>query len=74
VIFLNGTADDDAPAGYTGGELTFHGLLNGAEWEKCPFPLTAEPGLLVAFRSDTVHEVRPVTSGRRYTIVSWFTA
>jgi SM-20-related protein len=74
VIFLNGAGAEEAASGYTGGELTFHGLLNGPEWEKCPVPLTGEPGLLVAFRSDTVHEVRPVTAGRRYTIVSWFTA
>jgi SM-20-related protein len=31
-----------------------------------------EPGLLVAFRSDTVHEVLPVTHGERFTVVSWF--
>lgn len=74
VLFLNGSSDEQTPDGYTGGELTFHGLLSGAEWEKCPFPLKGEPGLLVAFRSDTVHEVRPVMSGRRYTIVGWFTA
>jgi SM-20-related protein len=74
VIFLNGVGDEESAGGYTGGELTFHGLLRGANWDKCPFPLTGEPGLLAAFRSDTIHEVRPVTSGRRYTIVGWFTA
>lgn len=73
VVFLNGSGEETRD-GYTGGELTFHGLLGGPEWEKCPLPLKGESGLLVAFRSDTVHEVRPVLSGRRYTIVSWFTA
>ena len=28
--------------------------------------------VLVAFRADTFHEVLPVTSGERFTIISWF--
>jgi SM-20-related protein len=70
VIFLNsrGSADDC----YLGGALTFHGILPGQQWEQCAFCLDAEPGLLVAFRSDLLHEVQPVTSGQRFTIVSWF--
>jgi SM-20-related protein len=72
VIFLNsrGPADDC----YWGGALTFHGILPGPQWEQCAFCLDAEPGLLVAFRSDLLHEVQPVTSGQRFTIVSWFLA
>jgi predicted 2-oxoglutarate/Fe(II)-dependent dioxygenase YbiX len=34
--------------------------------------LEAEPGTLVAFRSETTHEVTPVTHGERYTIASWY--
>jgi len=73
VIFLNHGGDDECSDGYTGGELTFHGLLGGEVWAKCPFPLRGEPGLLVAFRSNTIHEVRPIRSGRRFTIVGWYT-
>jgi predicted 2-oxoglutarate/Fe(II)-dependent dioxygenase YbiX len=73
VIFLNGERDSQGFGGFTGGGLTFHGLLDGSRWEKCPIPLSAEPGLLVAFPSETLHEVRPVMSGQRYTIVGWFT-
>jgi len=54
---------------HAGGVLTFHG----------PFPqghvrreVRSEPGTLVAFRSETTHEVTPVTAGERSTIVSWF--
>ena len=36
------------------------------------FHLRGEPGTLVAFRSETTHEVTPVTHGERYSIVSWF--
>jgi SM-20-related protein len=71
VIFLNRRSDDPSQDAYGGGALTFYGLLDGPTWEKCPFPLEADPGLLVAFRSDTMHEVRPVTIGQRFTIVSW---
>jgi len=28
--------------------------------------------MLVAFRSETTHEVTPVTHGERYSIASWF--
>ncbi len=48
--------------------------MEGPQWDKCGFALEAEPGLLIAFRSDTSHEVRPVTFGERFTIVTWFTA
>jgi predicted 2-oxoglutarate/Fe(II)-dependent dioxygenase YbiX len=66
VLFLN--AED-----YTGGELTFHGLIPDEPWRLCPLPLEPEPGLLVAFPSALRHEVRPVRSGWRYTAVAWFT-
>ena len=64
VRFLN----DD----FDGGELRFFGVLEGEPWETIGFPCPAEPGLLVAFRSDLRHEVAPVTAGVRGTIVTWF--
>jgi predicted 2-oxoglutarate/Fe(II)-dependent dioxygenase YbiX len=66
VLFLNSGE-------YTGGELTFHGLLSDGPWAHCPLPLDATAGLLVAFSSGVRHEVRPVRSGRRYTAAAWFT-
>jgi SM-20-related protein len=61
VAFLN-----DA---YEGGALVLHGAYpNYSE----RFVVPAVPGALAAFRSETTHEVTPVTSGVRYTIVSWF--
>jgi predicted 2-oxoglutarate/Fe(II)-dependent dioxygenase YbiX len=53
--------------------LAFYGLIQGAQWEKCGFPLEASPGLLIAFRPSTLHEVRPITFGQRFTIAAWFT-
>jgi len=72
VIFLNGQSSQPAPGCYAGGSLTFYGLLQGAAWEKCPLALEPEPGLLLAFRSETLHEVTAVTFGQRFTIASWF--
>ena len=50
---------------YTGGSLVFSNLTG-----KSPF--ASEPGMLVAFRSETTHEVTPVTHGERYSIASWY--
>ena len=72
VVFLNACSKQPAPNCYGGGCLTFYGLLPGPQWENCAFSLDAEPGMLLAFKSNVAHEVQPVTSGQRFTIVSWF--
>ena len=64
VLFVNG-----GPRAYAGGELTFYGLIE--QDRRVGVPLSAAPGLLVGFRSDTLHGVTPVTYGERYTIVTW---
>lgn len=73
VTFLNDqTADPQADA-YGGGNLTFYGLLNeDPKGEGVGFPLTGQPGTLVAFPSRMIHSVSPVTHGKRYTITTWF--
>jgi predicted 2-oxoglutarate/Fe(II)-dependent dioxygenase YbiX len=48
-------------------------VLYGLLGEKHGIPISGEPGLLIGFRADTVHEVRPVTRGRRYAVLSWLT-
>jgi SM-20-related protein len=72
VIFLNGGAEARGSGSYAGGALTFYGLVDGQPWKTYGFPLVGERGLLVAFRSDVLHEVTLVTRGERYSIVSWF--
>ena len=57
VVFLNDS--------FSGGSLTFYDPTT-------TFALAGETGLLVAFRADTFHEVLPVTSGERFTVISWF--
>jgi SM-20-related protein len=72
VIFLNGGAAEPSEETFGGGELLIY--RSDAETGAGPliFPVPGEAGLLVAFRSDTVHEVTPVTCGERFTVVSWF--
>ncbi len=65
VIFLSRESESAEPGAYSGGSLV---LSNLREQYRVP----AEPGMLVAFRSETTHEVTPVTSGERYSIASWF--
>ncbi|HJQ30715.1 MAG TPA: 2OG-Fe(II) oxygenase [Pyrinomonadaceae bacterium] len=70
VIFLNGWQGRDESETFGGGSLLIYRA--GAEGEPLVFNVGGEPGLLVAFRADTVHEVTPVTRGERFTVVSWF--
>ena len=64
VLFLN--------ADFTGGELTFYNLLGAGRSRDLGFPLQPEPGLVVAFRAETSHEVMPVTHGERVSVVTFF--
>ena len=74
VLFLNGQAERPEPGSFCGASLVFYGLLPDPRAAHVGFPLAAEAGLLVAFPSDLLHEVTPVTHGERYAVVSWFGA
>jgi SM-20-related protein len=65
VIFLSRESEVSQPGTHCGGSLVFTDLRNR-------FHMRAEPGTLVAFRSETTHEVTPVTHGERYSIASWY--
>ena len=69
VIFLNAQSESATPGTYGGGSLVLHGNCPGSSLRS---PVAALPGSLVAFRSETTHEVAPVTRGERYTVVSWY--
>jgi SM-20-related protein len=69
VLFLSRPSDEPLPGTYGGGSLVLHGPYSGPELR---VPIAASPGLLVAFRAETTHEVTPVTHGERFTVVSWF--
>lgn len=65
VIFLNAQSEVPGPDVYGGGSLVFTNLSSRYE-------MSAEPGSLVAFCSETTHEVTPVTHGERFSIASWY--
>ncbi|PYS74366.1 MAG: 2OG-Fe(II) oxygenase [Acidobacteria bacterium] len=70
VIFLNRQSTLPETGSYGGGSLVF------TEWHPArrqgKYELTGEAGMLVAFPSETTHEVTPVEWGERYSIVSWY--
>ena len=72
VLFLNAESEVPGPDIYGGGSLSFYGLIDDPRMKGRGIPLIGEPGLLVAFRPELVHEVTPVTHGERYTVVTWF--
>jgi SM-20-related protein len=71
VIFLNAQTPDTSAGGYTGGELVFHAPYPDVDTRH---PVAGAAGSLLAFRSETTHEVTMVTGGERYTIATWFRA
>jgi SM-20-related protein len=66
-IFLNRQSDAPENDSYSGGSLGFSDWRNGRN-----LSVKGEAGTLVAFRSETTHEVTPITHGQRYSIVSWY--
>jgi predicted 2-oxoglutarate/Fe(II)-dependent dioxygenase YbiX len=72
VIFLSRELQSPAEGRnvYCGGSLVF--TNHRAAPEHAKFHMRSEPGTLIAFRSETTHEVTPVTHGQRYSIVSWY--
>ena len=54
------------PSDYDGGELAL-------QFGSTPELPTNEQGKMVVFPSYTLHEVRPVTRGTRYSLVAWVT-
>jgi SM-20-related protein len=70
VIFLSRPSETQEAGAYGGGSLVFSEWRAGRRPGR--HPLAAGAGTLVAFASDTTHEVTPVTWGDRYSIASWF--
>jgi SM-20-related protein len=69
IVFLNEQSAQPMEGSYGGGSLVFHGSYPDFDGRQV---VPAVPGALVAFRSETTHEVTPVTYGSRFTIVTWY--
>ena len=72
VVFLNDSSAELKADTFSGGSLNFYQKDGDSPAESSVFSLLGEAGLLVAFTAETIHEVTPVTSGERFTIISWF--
>lgn len=72
VIFLGRQSPEPELGSYCGGSLVLYERDEDAPQRELGFPLAGERGLFVAFRSETTHEVAPVTHGERHTIVCWY--
>ena len=71
VIFLSRQSTVPEDGAYCGGSLVFHDWRPGPRREE-DLSLAGEVGTLVAFKSETTHEVTPVTHGERFSIASWY--
>ena len=67
VIFLSRESESPESGAHCGGSLVFSDYRTNSK-----FHMLGEPGVLVAFRAETTHEITPVTHGERYSIVSWY--
>jgi len=67
VVFVN--SGEGAPgASFAGGALRLHELLEDIT---AAVDVTPEAGTLIAFPSSLLHEVTTVTSGERFSLVTW---
>jgi SM-20-related protein len=72
VVFINRNSHE-GPETYSGGALVFYGLFpDDPQFRSRGFPLQPQEGLLIAFPSRMMHEVQPVTRGKRYSMVTWY--
>ena len=69
VIFLNQQGNAKNEADYGGGNLCLYGLRKNFPNQGLAIPNTQ--GLMVAFKSDVLHEVTPVEWGNRCSLVVW---
>lgn len=71
VLFLNDQATDP---GYHGGILNLYVRTGPDASQMTAVPVPPAAGLLILFDSRLVHEVSPILSGERYTVVTWLAA
>jgi len=70
LVYLNEPGQGQVTDCYQGGTLVVYGVHEG--FEQRGLPIIARTGMLVAFPSDLIHEVTPITRGARKSIVTWF--
>ena len=71
VLFLTDTGSGSDAGRCEGGALRLHGVRGPGRGNE-PLDIAPEMGTLVAFHSEVLHEVLPVTDGVRDVVVDWF--
>lgn len=71
VLFLSQQSGTVGIGNYNGGSLVFSGPLVDPSYRETR-EVVGETGTLIAFRSETTHEVTPVTHGERHSIACWY--
>jgi SM-20-related protein len=66
VVFVSAQSAHPTLETFCGGSLVLHDRVGP------PLTIAPSPGTLVAFPSETTHEVLPITHGQRLSIVSWY--
>lgn len=69
ILYLNSSSKYNEE-GFNGGELLVYGL--NEKFPNSGFPIFAKKGRLVLFPSRLLHEVKPILSGVRYSVVCWY--
>jgi len=72
IVFLNDESAEPSEDTYGGGNLTFHGLMQNPLFGNFGLPVIGECGLLITFPPSVLHEVTPVTHGKRYSLATWY--
>ena len=70
IILLNDQTNNEKETGYTGGLLNLYELFE--QRPEMGMTVPSEAGLLIAFRSELLHEVTEITDGFRYSLVTWY--
>lgn len=71
-INLNSRKGQSPDQGYEGGDLQLYGLIKQDGFNKRGIAAPSHSGCLIAYPVNIVHEVTPITSGERFSIVSRF--
>ena len=71
-INLNTSINATGELNFEGGELQLYGLIKKPEFTNKGISAPSTAGCLIAYPVDVVHEVTPIKSGTRFSIVSRF--
>ncbi len=72
VLFLNDESDEDLEDAYQGGKLTFYDIVDTPPFNQFGLPVKGKAGTIVIFPATNLHEVTPITRGKRFMVNSGY--